>query len=721
MTIEKIEAIIENIIFQTADGGFCVLKATSKGTGSFTATYRGLAPYVGETVSLSGIWAQHPRFGKQFQISMWTAEQPSDLNGLEHFLGSGVFKGIGPAMASKIVEYFGTDTFNILEHTPLRLKEVPGIGSKKAEAFADTYSALSETRELMLFLETHGLSGNYAPKLIAAYGGTAITRIKNNPYCLAKEVQGIGFKTADTIAQKLGVDINSAERIRAGLGYALLQIANQGHTCVPEAYLLQMAADLLQVDGVEVGNSFNYLVDNNLVRTEMLGGNRLVYPEYLYQAETGVATRLLALRDNVNRLWNVDYGLVLDKWEKLEHIELAPEQKKAVEASVKQGVFVLTGGPGTGKTTVIKGIISVLAEAGCKILLAAPTGRAAKRLSETSGREALTVHRLLEYTPAGNTPFWGRNEENPLAADAVIIDEASMLDISLAYFLLRAIPIGCRLILVGDVDQLPSVGPGSVLQDIIRSKSMPIVRLENIFRQAQLSPIVRNAHKINHGQMPELEDEGEFTFIAQSNEEDTAQYVVNTYAQLAKENPWQNIQVLSPMHKNACGVENLNKMLQERMNPFAKDKGEIKLGNTILRQGDKVMQIRNNYEKDVFNGDVGRVVEVRGNVLVADFPDKQNGSRVTYTSGEIEELHLAYAMSVHKSQGSEYATVILPLVPSHYILLQRNLFYTGITRAKKKVILVGSKRALHMAVENDRTRKRYSLLAERLQESQELM
>ena len=717
MELIELEVTVENIVFQSTDSRFCVFRVKSKGTGAFTATYKGPAPFVGEVVKLTGAWTEHAKFGRQFQTQSWKAEKPTDQVGIERFLASGAIKGVGPSTAARIIAHFGKDTLQVLDHEPQRLEEVAGIGRKKAADIISSYQELSDTRELMIFLESNGVSANYAPRLLAAYGNTAITRIKHNPYCLAEDINGIGFRTADKIAQAMGLEADSQERLKAGLGYALQTIANQGHTCVPEMYLMKTAADLLQVEPVTVQEVFNDLCKEDLVRTETLGGERLVYPEFLYQAETGVAHRLLALRDNVNKLWNVDYSKGIEEWQQQEGLELAPEQKKAVEASVDEGVFVLTGGPGTGKTTVIKGIISVLAQAGCKILLAAPTGRAAKRLSEAAGREAQTVHRLLEYTPAGDTPFWGRNDENPLEADAVIIDEASMLDIALTFFLLRAVPIGCRLILVGDVDQLPSVGPGSVLKDIITSKAMPVVRLENVFRQAELSPIIRNAHKINHGQLPELTENGDFSFVQREDETAAAQYVVATYASLAEEGQWQNIQVLSPMHRNPCGVENLNKLLQNRMNPAAPDKGELRFGNSVLRVGDKVMQMRNNYEKDVFNGDLGLIKQINGRLLTVYFPDRQEGSNVTYEANELDDLSLAYAMSVHKSQGSEYATVILPLVTSHFILLQRNLFYTGVTRAKQKVILVGSKKALIMAVENDKTRKRYSLLAERLQDT----
>lgn len=711
----SIELTIKNIVFQAAEGTFSVFRGENPEVGTVSVVYKGQAPFAGEQVRLSGSWGEHPRFGRQFQAQSWEAIQPKGTEGLVKMLGSGVLKGVGPAMAQRIVDQFGEDTLKILEKSPERLREVSGIGKKKAEAIVASYGELKDSRELVFFLESHGISGNYAPRIQALYGNTAVTRISNNPYCLAEDVDGIGFRTADALARNLGVDEHGEDRIRAGIHYTLLQGASQGHTCVPDRWLVTLAAKILQVDPLEVEQVFQQLLKDNLLRTEDVGDHVCVYPEYLYRAEEGAARRLLALRDNVNALWKVDYQKIIREWERDERIQLAPEQAEAVKASVDHGVFVLTGGPGTGKTTVIKGILSVMEQAGCKILLAAPTGRAAKRLAESAGKPALTVHRLLEYTPNGEgDSFWGRDEDNPLEADAVIVDEASMMDIVLMYNLLKALPLGCRLILVGDVDQLPSVGPGSVLQDIIRSGTMPIVRLENVFRQAELSPIVRNAHRINQGMMPQWEGENDFSFREFATEEETMHYIVDLYAHLSRTQTQDSLQVLTPMHKNLCGVENLNNLLQARMNPPDPEKQEYWGSFLLLREGDKVMQIRNNYEKNVFNGDIGRIQSIQGAYVTVDFPDRAEGEAVTYEGAEVSDLRLAYAMSVHKSQGSEYGAVIMPLVLSHYILLQRNLFYTAITRAKKQVYLAGSKRALRMAVENDKTRKRYSLLAERL-------
>lgn len=711
-----LQVTIKNIVFQSGDGGFAVFRGENREVGTITIVYKGQPPFAGEQVELTGQWTEHPRFGRQFQAASWKALTPTGTQAMIKMLGSGVLTGVGPVMAKRIVEHFGDKTMEVLDKEPERLREVPGIGKKKAEGIVASYGELRDSRELVFFLESHGISANFAGKIQALYGNTAITRISNNPYCLAEDVEGIGFRTADRLAQNMGFDELSEERLKAGLYYTLLQGANQGHTCVPDEWLVKMASQVLQVPALEVKQVFDKLLEQGLLRTEDAGDHICVYPEYLYRAERGVAHRLLALRDNVNSLWKVDYQKIIQEWEKAEDIQLASEQAEAVKTSVEHGVFVLTGGPGTGKTTVIKGILSVMQQAGCKILLAAPTGRAAKRLTESAGQPALTVHRMLEYTPNGEDSFWGRNEDNPLEADAVIVDEASMMDIVLMYNLLKALPLGCRLILVGDVDQLPSVGPGSVLSDIIRSGTMPIVRLENVFRQAELSPIVRNAHRINQGMMPVWEGEKDFTFAEFPTEEQTMEYVVDLYAKLYAHNPLQGVQVLSPMHKNLCGVENLNRLIQQRVNPPSPQKAELKMGFVELREKDKVMQLRNNYEKNVFNGDIGQVVRILGRTVTVSFPDRPEGNLVSYEGAEAEELRLSYAMSVHKSQGSEYAVVIMPLVNSHYIMLQRNLFYTAITRARQQVHLAGSRKAMRTAVENDKTRKRYSLLAERLQQ-----
>ena len=716
--MEKIEGTVETVVFQSEDKQFCVFRLRCAALGMVTAVYRGPAPFMGETVQLSGSWNQHARFGRQFTVAGCQPVKPESAEGIERFLASGAVKGIGKATASRIVAHFGKDTLEILGREPERLAEISGIGVKKAKSIGEAYNAISDLREIMLFLEEHGVSGNYAARLQLAYGDTAITRIRANPYRLIEDIDGIGFKTADRIALSLGFELASEERVRAGIGYSLNLAAAGGHTCVPEEELLRYAGQILQIEFMDVETVFHEMIENDLLRTEDLGGQRFIYPEYLYRSETGTARMLRALRDHPDSLGKVNVEKIIGAWEKEAGIELADAQKDAVRSSLKYGVFALTGGPGTGKTTIIKGILSVLKRAGCTVLLAAPTGRAARRLETAAGEKAQTVHRLLEYAVTGE---FGKNADNLLEAQAVIVDEASMLDISLFYHLLDALPLGCRLILVGDVDQLPSVGPGSVLKDIIRCGTMPVVRLHEVFRQAEVSPIVRNAHRINRGLLPECVPGSDFSMTEFADEEQAAAFITDLYEAETGTGGWQSLQILSPMHKGVCGVQNLNKLLQARVNPPSPLKEEIRQpGDIVLRLGDKVMQIRNNYEKDVYNGDIGQIVNITEKMVKVWYPERQDGEYVTYEEGETEELQLAYAMSVHKSQGSEYSRVVLALMPGHYVMLQRNLLYTAVTRAREKVVLVGTKAALQTAVANDRTRRRYSLLKERLQESGEL-
>lgn len=716
--MEKTEGTVENIIFQSDDKRFCVFRMKCASDGMITAVYHGAAPFMGEMIRVTGEWISHPRFGRQFNITGYQSVMPDSAEGVERFLSSGAVRGVGKTMASRIVEFFGKDTLEILGKNPERLAEIPGIGAKKAEVIGKSYSEISDLREIMLFLEQNGVSGSYAAKLQIAYGDTAIDRMKINPYILITDIEGIGFKTADRIALSLGFDLASTERIRAGIIYVLNMAASGGHTCIPEEELLRYAERVLQADYMVVETVFRDMVEKDMLRTEDWGGQRFIYPEYLYRAETGVAHMLLALRDHPESLGKVDEEKIMEEWEAEAGIELAEAQKEAIRSSLKFGVFALTGGPGTGKTTIIKGILSVLKRAGCKVLLAAPTGRAARRLEAAAGEKAQTVHRMLEYNVSGT---FGKNAEDLLEAQAVIVDEASMLDIALFYHLLEALPLGCRLVLAGDVDQLPSVGPGSVLKDIIQSGKMPVVRLREIFRQAEISPIVRNAHRINRGMMPECVSDSDFSMMEFEEEEQAAAYITNFYADKTRDGRWQALQVLSPMHKGACGVRNLNSLLQMRVNPPSPEKNEIlRPDGTVLRLGDKVMQIRNNYEKDVYNGDIGQIVNIKEKEVTVWYPDRQEDEYVCYSESEYDELQLAYALSVHKSQGSEYSQIVLALMPGHYIMLQRNLLYTAVTRAREKVVLVGTKGALYTAVSNDRTKRRYSLLKERLQENGEL-
>lgn len=713
--MEHLAGTVENITFQSDDNSFVVFKLKPDKEHGVVAVVGNLpAPLVGEELELAGEWVEHTRFGRQFKIASYKRVAPTSLKGIERFLGSGAVKGIGEAMAARLVKHFGIKVLDVLEFAPHRLVEVEGIGSKKAEMIRKSYAEQAELRELMLFLEMHGVTGAYAGKIFAQYGSLSVNVLQENPYRLAEEIQGIGFRTADQIAMSLGFDRQHPARLTAGIDFALLQISQAGHCCVPEEALVKETAKLLAVDSMEVSLKLTELIKQDNLCVEDFHGMTLIYPRHLYYAEIRVAERLLRLKDKAKPAPNTNFREVVEEWEAASQLTLAAAQREAMVSAQANGVLVLTGGPGTGKTTTVRGILAVLEKQGFKILLGAPTGRAAKRLSETTGREAVTIHRLLESTGGvDGAPLFMRNEDEPLDADVVIIDEGSMMDISLMNYFLRAVPDGCRVILVGDVDQLPAVGPGSVLKDIIRSATIPVVRLTEVFRQAGESMIVLNAHRINKGMQPDCRSSLDFQLAEINNSGEVAASIIELCRdQMPDEgyNVFQDVQVLSPMHRLDCGVENLNKLLQEALNPHTDGKAAIAGTSQILREGDKVMQIRNNYNKGVFNGDIGFIIGIEHGKVTVRYPDND----VIYERGELDELHLAYAMSVHKSQGSEYPVVIMPLIPGHHIMLQRNLLYTAVTRAKERVILLGSKAALNTAVSNDRTRRRYSLLAERL-------
>ncbi len=711
--MDTLTGVVENITFQ-GQNEYVVFRLKTEQGFVVVAGNVG-APLPGEDVEVTGAWTVHPRYGRQFRGEALRRVTPATLPAIERFLGSGAIKGIGPAMAQRMVARFGLKTLDILEREPRHLLEVEGIGPKKLAMIVESYSAKAELRELMLFLESHGIPGAYARRIHAVYGDSSVRVVEEDPYRLAEEVDGIGFRIADRIALACGAEAAGYERIAAGIRYALLGTADAGHTCVPEDILVQAAAKELGCDSYAVAEVLSQLLRQGSLAMEDAPAGALIYPDHLYHAERLVAERLLELRDTAKRLREADVAALTEKFEREKGIQLAQAQREAVQAASSHGVLVMTGGPGTGKTTTVQAVLNVLSMQGCKIVLAAPTGRAAKRLSEATGREALTVHRLLEATGSrgGGRAMFGRNEENPIDADVIIVDEVSMMDILLMYYLLRATPDGCRVVLVGDVDQLPAVGPGSVLKDIIRSETTPVVRLTEIFRQAGQSPIVVNAHRINRGRFPDVRSSRDFQLREVVDDEAAAALVV----QLCREelpgegvDVGRDVQVLSPMHRLACGVENLNKVLQAALNPPVRGKKEITASGKIFRVGDKVMQTRNDYDKGVFNGDIGRIADMDDEMVLVRYPEGD----VPYDRTELDALAPAYAMSVHKSQGSEYPVVILTLVNGHYIMLQRNLLYTAITRAKQRVILVGTSEALGTAVANDRTRRRHSLLAERL-------
>jgi len=716
--MEKICGTVDTIIFASQDNRFTVLKLSpEKLSTQITVTLNGIAPLIGQLLEIEGEWVKHPKFGQQFKATTYKTVAPTEISGIEKFLASGAINGIGPAMAKKIVAEFGEKTLEIIAKSPNELLKVPGIGKKTAEKISTSYLEQSELTEIMVWLENHGISNTYAGKIFAKYGSFAIDIMEKDIYRLFQDIEGIGFLTADKLAFNLGIQREDKRRIISGIDYALMQLCNNGHCCIPEMALVDKTAKILQVNNQIIFTILKERIDIGSLNTEVVGGETLIYPPYLYYAEKKVAMRLLQLQQATEPLSEDNLSLFIKVWEKDNQIQLAQKQKEAIKACLHHGVLVLTGGPGTGKTTVIKGILSILKAQGLKIRLAAPTGRAAKRLSETTGQKALTIHRLLEANNLAQDDNlqlgFSKDIDDQLDADVIILDEVSMVDIVLMHHFLNAVPDGCRIILVGDTDQLPAVGPGSVLKDIIRSQKIPAIRLDEIFRQAQTSMIIQNAHIINAGRLPDLRKQySDFVFYELNDDTSITQKILDL---CTKDLPHEgfdvlkDVQILSPMHRFLCGVENLNLMLQEQLNP-KKNQDELKYSSQTFRVGDKVMHIRNNYQKNVFNGDIGFIQDVNNEKLTVDYFDHI----VTYEKNELNELTLAYASSVHKSQGSEYKVVIIPLSTSHYIMLQRNLLYTAITRAKQKVIIIGSKKALMTAIQSNRTQKRYTLLAERL-------
>lgn len=734
--MESVEGILERITYYSDKTSYLVGRL--KQEDAEAVTFVGYFPALreGEMLCLKGDWKVHPRYGKQLQVKEWEALVPATEKGLERFLASGMIKGIGPHLASLLVKRFKMETLEIIEHTPQKLLEIPGIGAKKAAFIHQSYLKNKEIKNVMLFLQEHNVSPAIAVRLFKHYGPQTVSVLKENPYRTADEVSGMGFLTADKIARKLGVLSNSPQRIRAALLYLLNRAAEDGHVYLPEKELGEKVEALLQ--GAESPGKINSASPTlaGLIKEQLDDlaaskhifyryddrGERLVYAAHYYHAEEGSAEKLMLLAKSRLFLFSPGEDTLNGEILRSEELKLTGEQIAAVRSAFLNGVTVITGGPGTGKTTTIRTMIRLFKRFGLKTLLAAPTGRAAKRMSETTGMEARTIHRLLEYSHAeGESPSFQRNEKNPLEAGVVIIDEVSMVDLLLFYSLLKAIPAGCRLILVGDVDQLPSVGAGNVLRDVIASGVIPCVRLHTIFRQASESMIIVNAHRINQGKFPVYNSpRKDFFFISEDDPEKVARII----ADLCRErlpgfgsfDSVEDIQVLTPMRKTPVGVDRLNRLLQQELNPPSRQKQELNYGNMVFRLGDKVMQIRNNYRKEVFNGDIGRIafLDASEGELSVSYPDLQGSRNVSYDLTELDELVLAYAVSVHKSQGSEYPVVVMPVVTQHFILLQRNLLYTGITRAKRLAILVGTSKAIGIAIHNTKVKKRYSDLARQL-------
>ncbi len=717
----SIQGQIERITFHNEETGFSILRLKVGGYRELvTAVGNFLAPTPGQVIKATGEWRNHPVHGEQFSILQYTTMVPATAAGIEKYLGSGLIKGIGPVMAKRIVKYFGVKTLDVIERTSERLTEIEGIGQKRVGMIWKAWSDQKAIREVMVFLQGNGVSAAYATKIFKQYGDNSIEVVKENPYRLAMDIFGIGFVTADKIAESLGFDKSSEVRAEAGLIYVLHQVSDDGHVYYPQDLLVQKSVEMLGVNQEVIARALKTLEATRRIVIETIMNEddletQAVYLFKFHVSEKGVATRLGKLLRTPHSRRRIDVEKAINWVQDQLSISLADRQVEAVRSALDSKVMVITGGPGTGKTTIIKAILAIFERMGVRVLLAAPTGRAAKRMSEATERGARTIHRLLEFSPVSGG--FQKNEENQLGCDLLILDEASMIDTALMFHLLKAIPEDATFIMVGDVNQLPSVGPGNVLKDVIESESTPVVMLDEIFRQARDSAIITNAHLVNRGSMPNLDrsvvGRNDFYFIEKNEPEDALRIILELACGRIQRafgfDPVDDVQILTPMNRGLIGTANLNAELQKAINP--REDGVIR-GGRNYRINDKVMQIRNNYDKDVFNGDIGRIsrVDIENQEVLISF----DGRSVKYDYSELDEVALAYAVSVHKSQGSEYPCVIIPIMTQHYIMLQRNLLYTAITRGKKLVVIVGSKKALAIAVKNNRTIKRFSHLRQRL-------
>lgn len=708
-----IEGTLERVVYQNEETSWSVVKIAVPGRfDHLTAVGNLLGIQVGENLRLTGEWVKDPRFGEQLSVKNYVTVKPSTLVGIERYLASGLVPGIGPTMAKRLVEKFGIETLEVIENSGHRLKEVEGIGPVRAGRILEAWAEQRDIKDVMVFLQSHGVSTAYAIRIYKRYGRGAVKIVRENPYQLAIDVFGIGFLTADKIAESLGIEKTSPQRARAGVLHALNELVEQGHVYAPRTILIEASRALLAIEDRIIEEAIDYLAQS----TEVIIEEDAIYKRSLHDAEQRAARRLIALANTPGRGLDIDLDKALAWYESNNHIELAPEQKDALKRAITAKVTVITGGPGTGKTTIVKGLLQILEKKGRKILLAAPTGRAAKRIQETTGREAQTIHRLLAFDPKSGS--FTKNEDEPLETDVLVIDETSMVDLLLFDHLLGAVPRAAQLILVGDVDQLPSVGPGSVLADVIASNTVEVAKLERIFRQAEQSLIISNAHRINRGELPHLEknappDAVDF-FLIERNEPDDAlatikELIKNRIPARFKVDPIDDIQVLTPMNRGSLGVTNLNRELQALLNPRQE---QLTRGQRTFRAGDKVMQLRNNYDLGVFNGDIGRVreIDLEDHSALVRFDDRD----VPYETSDLDELTLAYACSIHKSQGSEFPIVLIPISTQHFVMLQRNLLYTAVTRGKRLVVLVGSTRAVQMAVNNAAENARYTHLSARL-------
>lgn len=722
MENECITVTIDRITFCNEQSGYYVLRASSRQYPQ-GVTVVGNFGYIqpGEEVRVYGTWACHPNFGMQFQAMKFTLLKPATLKGIEKYLGSGLIKGIGPATARRLVETFGLDTLEVIEKEPEKLAECPGIGPSKADKISSGWFLQRSIQDIMIFLQGHGISPAYAVKIYKKYDREAVRKISENPYILAHEVSGMGFKKADAIAAEFGITGNDLRRLKAGILYVLSNAANDGHLFLREEELLKVALEALGVtESADIERAVNALLaEKKLVKREFRQQN-LYYLPAGYRAEEGSATLIMSLLKSRREVSREKIIEALDRAFAEHGLQLSEIQQLAVENSLSHGFMIITGGPGTGKTTTLKAVVSAHRAMGRRVSLASPTGRAAKRLSEVSGFSAQTIHRLLEFSP--QEKGFKRNQKQPLDCDTLVVDEASMIDMQLFYSLLQAIPSHASLILVGDADQLPSVGAGLVLNELIRSDKVPVVKLNVIFRQAETSNIIKNAHLINHGQMPVLtvpdgQNQSDCYYVA-ADEPDKLIGLLKNVVQKSLPgrfgyNPVNDIQVLTPMNRGKLGATNLNIVLQEALNPPSPEKNEFEHLNRIFRVGDKVIQLRNNYDLEVFNGDIGLIKDIQAEDQEALIEFSQGP--VTFQTSDFLDLAHAYAVTVHKSQGSEYPAVVMVASTQHFMMLQRNLFYTGLTRARRTMVFIGARRAIALAVKNNRPKMRNTVLSALLQ------
>ncbi|MCU0565379.1 MAG: ATP-dependent RecD-like DNA helicase [Oculatellaceae cyanobacterium Prado106] len=725
---ESIQGVVERLTYHSAESGYTVARLKAPRAGELVTIVGNFANIqAGQTLQLEGTWRDHPKYGQQFQVERYRETKPATLTGIEKYLGSGLIKGVGPVTAKRIVAHFGLETLEVIEHHIERLSEVPGIAQKRVQMIQTAWSSQKAIKEVMLFLQSHGVSTTFAVKIYKQYGDEAIATVTENPYQLATDVYGIGFVTADAIARNLGLSPDSEFRYRSGILHVLGEAAEDGHCYLPWAELVERGVNRLAIaDHQPQPEELEPLLtkmagDGELVLQRFIEQDTesiLCYAPTFYGAEYKLAERIVTL---LGEPIEVDLERVrnwVDRFTEKTGLQLSEQQRQAVEMAASQRLMVLTGGPGTGKTASTRVIVALWKAMGKAIALASPTGRAAQRLSEVTGQEAKTVHRLLEFEP--KTLQFKRNLENPIAADAIIVDEASMLDLFLAHSLFKAVPSQAQILLVGDTDQLPSVGPGNVLGDLIASQQIPVVRLTEVFRQAQASMIIRNAHRMNQGEFPQLESmadqpQSDCLWLSAPEPEDGVQAIQDLIQHFIPQtgfDPARDLQVLCPMTRGTVGTRNLNQVLQQLINPPQADKPELVRGGMTLRVGDRIIQQVNDYDREVFNGDLGVItaIDAEEQAVTALFTDHQ----VVYDAADLNEIGHAFAVTIHKSQGSEYPAVILPLYMQHYPMLSRNLIYTGLTRAKQLAIFVGPQKAIGVAVKQVRDRQRYTLLGQRL-------